>query len=444
MAERLTPTKNALKRLTTVILLMLATGQPVAASTEPETTEADSLMVNSSETVPREERKIPDIWSIQAGATASYMIHAGPDIQAILHSFWASHYDIRLKWRQAKENTSPYDRALNRPIIQGGLLLGDFSRTKVYREESAYHSTIGRMWTLYGGMQLELAAGDRWGVGADLQNGISYCTDPYNEHDNADNNIIGSHFSLYVNLGLYARYRMTRRWHIALNIDFKHYSNGSLDRPNLGINAIGPTLALQYDIQPPTTDDNPDQEKRIIPAAQCQSTGQKLFNKKIYTDFMAGLGMKALIDGFNVHHSSHNPVYGFPTVMIAPMYHYHLAHATGIGIDYTYADYVYKIKEYDRILGFSNYDYSPHILGLSLRHEVFYRSFSLNVGLGYCLIKKTGHSADTNESKAYQHVALRYSLPFTGSRFYLGYNVKAYRFQKVDCIQLIAGYRIGW
>ena len=90
------------------------------------------------------------------------MIHAGPDIQRVLHSYWASHYDIRVKWRQAKANTGPYDRALNRPTIQAGLTMGDFSRVKVYREESAQQSTIGRMWTLYGGTQLEVAAGRRW------------------------------------------------------------------------------------------------------------------------------------------------------------------------------------------------------------------------------------------------------------------------------------------
>ena len=424
MAARSTITRltaPARSLLASAAMLVLGTGWPAATLAE----ETDSLT---------EGRKRRDTWSVQAGATASYMIHAGPDIQRVLHSYWASHYDIRVKWRQAKANTWPYDRALNRPTIQAGLTMGDFSRVKVYRDESAQRSTIGRMWTLYGGTQLEVAAGRRWSFGADLQNGLSWCTDPYNEHDNADNEIIGSRVSLYVNLGLYARYRLARQWHVALGIDFKHYSNGSMDRPNIGINTIGPTLAMQYDMQA-TADDHGEEPPRAE---------EEPFRKKVYTDVVAGLGLKALIDGFNVNHSSHNPVYGFPMVIVAPMLRHHLVHATGIGIDYSYADYVYKIREYDRIREVENDEYSPHIVGLSLRHEVFYRHFSVNVGLGYNILKKTGHTADENESKLYQHVSARFSLPFTRDRIYVGYNVKAYKFQKVDCLQLIAGCRLGW
>ena len=79
---------------------------------------------------------------------------------------------------------------------------------------------------------------------------------------------------------------------------------------------------------------------------------------------------------------------------------------------------------------------------MSLRHEMFYRHFSINVGLGVYLKKQTGHTSVTNESRAYQHVGLRYSLPFTSDRIYLGYNVKAHKFSKVDCVQLVTGYRL--
>ena len=157
---------------------------------------------------------------------------------------------------------------------------------------------------------------------------------------------------------------------------------------------------------------------------------------------VAGLGLKSLIDRFAVYRVKDNPLYGFFTTMVAPMYRYHLLHATGIGIDYTYADYIYRVREYDLMRGLTEYTYSPHIVGLSLRHEVFYRHFSVNVGVGVYLYNHTGHTAETDESRVYQNVGLRYSLPFTRDRLFLGYNVKAHRFQKVNCVQLLMGYRI--
>ena len=128
--------------------------------------------------------------------------------------------------------------------------------------------------------------------------------------------------------------------------------------------------------------------------------------------------------------------------MVAPMYRYHLLHASGIGIDYTYADYVYRIRDFDQMRGLTVHRYSPHILGVSLRHEFFYRHFSVNVGVGTYLLNRTGHTAETDESRIYQNVGLRYSFPFTRDRLFFGYNVKAHRFQKVNCVQILLGYRI--
>lgn len=233
-----------------------------------------------------------------------------------------------------------------------------------------------------------------------------------------------------MNLGVYARYRMAERWSASINADFKHYSNGTLDRPNLGVNTIGPTIGISYDLKEQPLRHDPEEPFAMD------------FKPRFYVDAVVGLGMKALIDGFNVYHSSHNPIYGFFTTMVAPMYRYHLLHASGIGIDYSYGDYVYHIRDLDEITYRLQEKYSPHILGMSLRHEVFYRHASLNVGLGYYLLKQTGCTAITNESRTYQHVSLRYSLPFTSDRLFAGYNIKAHRFSKVDCVQLMLGYRI--
>ena len=73
---------------------------------------------------------------------------------------------------------------------------------------------------------------------------------------------------------------------------------------------------------------------------------------------------------------------------------------------------------------------------------MFYRHFSVNVGVGIYLLNRTGHIARTEESRIYQNVGLRYALPFTHDRIFIGYNIKAHRFQKVNCVQILLGCRV--
>lgn len=374
-----------------------------------------------------------DFWGMSAAGNVSHLIHAGEYNKELLHSYGTSHYDLRLKWRPGARHATPFDRALGHPTMLMGLVYTDFSRVKIYRNDPAQRARIDYLLSLYGGMQFDLVRKGRWTLGADLLHGVAYCPHPFNEHSNRDNEIIGSTLSIFVSGGVFAKYRFSPRWSASIGLDFKHFSNGTLDRPNLGANVIGPTLAVHYDFEK----QNIKEEKN-----QSSEAPKANFEKKFYVEAVVGLGLKSLIDHFSVYQRKHNPLYGFSTTMLAPMYRYHLLHATGIGLDYTYADYVYKIRKYDQMRGLTGHKYSTHILGLSVRHEVFYRHLSLNVGVGVYLWNRTGHTAETEESRIYQNVGLRYSLPFTRDRLFLGYNIKAHRFQKVNCVQIFLGYRI--
>lgn len=382
-------------------------------------------------------------WSVGASATVGHLLHAGPFNKEILHSFGVGHYDVSLQWQASPTTSDPYDRAWRRPTLKAGLACTDFSHVDVYRPTTPYRSKIGQLWTLYGGVQYEVLRSSRFSMRADLANGIGYCANPYDPNRNADNEVIGSTLSIYVSLGLQAQYRFSRRWRATLGIDFKHYSNATLDRPNLGANVIGPTLGLVYDITPATTDKHhtpPQQEDAAHPCGPDlrENKDMKLF----YIDFNAALGLKALNERFNLFRKKHNPIYGFANTSLAAMYRYHIGHASGAALDYTYADYVYRIRHYDRLSEQQQRKYSPHIWGISLRHEMFYKSFSVNVGLGFYLYNHTGYVAKTNEGHIYQNVALRYNLPFWQQRLYIGYNIKAHQFQKVNSFHLQLGLRI--
>lgn len=384
------------------------------------------------------------VWSLQLGGDVGYFMHSGPDIKQILHSYTVSYYDLRLKWQATPSAaSSAFDKGLNYPRLQFGLMYADMNHLDIYRPKTPYHSHIGHIWTLYGGIQVDLWRKGRWSAGVDLQNGVGYCTHPYDIYTNDDQWIIGSRLTIFVNLGAYLRYQMSPRWALTLGPDFKHYSNGTLDRPNLGANSVGVSVGVEWKTQTPKT----PKTHPLTPPSTGGVGDESSF--AFYLDVTAGMGMRALIDGFQVSHTSHHAIYAFPTFMIAPMWRWNLLHATGIGIDYSYLDYVYRIRDFDQILearGTSHtprHGYSPHVLGLSLRHEIFYKQMSLNVGLGWNVFKRLGYTSEKEESWLYQHVGLRYSFPFTRNRLYLGFQIKAHRFGKVDCVQLVTGYRIG-
>ena len=380
-------------------------------------------------------------WSVAAVGNVSYLIPKGPYAGAILHSYGTSFYELRAKWQASPDTDDPFELGLNRPTLQAGLLFGDLSHIHMHKGNTPYESRLSRLWALYGGMQIDFVRRQRWAFGVDLQNGVGYCPSPFNPVDNIDNELLGAHLNIFVNIGLYARHRLSPSWTAMLGVDFKHFSNGSIRRPNLGVNTIGPSLTLQY--HPDGAADAAFASSRSASESTHRTPSHSFPGKGLYVETTAHFGMKSLLDHFNVHHTSDGAVYGFLTAMVAPMYRYHRMHATGLAIDYTYADYVYSHRRLDRQLYNTDESYSPHILGVSLRHEVFYHHFSLAVGAGIYLHKQVGFLGRTQDGRFFQNIGLRYSFPFTHDRLFIGYNVKAHRFSKADSDQLVLGVRLG-
>ncbi|MBQ8046515.1 MAG: acyloxyacyl hydrolase [Prevotella sp.] len=371
------------------------------------------------------------VFSVEATANVSYLIPKGPYNKEILHSYGTSCFDARLLWKPMPAAGNPYDRAMGYPMLQAGISVADFTHVHLSRPSTPYDSRIGRLITLYGGMQYDFFRRGNLAVGVDLQNGVSYCTDPFDERDNIDNEQIGARLSIFFGAGVVVRYRLNPQWSVSLGADFKHYSNGTLDRPNLGINTIGPTVGLQYDLQ------------AVCQEASATGARQPFEGRKAYLEVAGGSGFKTLLDHFKAFHSNKTPLYASPFVSIAPMVRYHLLHASGLEVGYAYAHYAYRIGQFDREGGHEGYRYSPHVVGIGARHEVFFRHFSVPVSAGIYLYRRMGYIADIDESRFYQTIGLRYNLPATHDRLFVGYNVKAHNFSKADCMQVHLGWRFG-
>lgn len=76
--------------------------------------------------------------------------------------------------------------------------------------------------------------------------GLSYNFNAFDSIDNPANIFLGSENNCYVHLGFLANYKISPRWSLNGTLGFKHFSNGSFQQPNLGINIIPVTLGVSY------------------------------------------------------------------------------------------------------------------------------------------------------------------------------------------------------
>lgn len=382
--------------------------------------------------------------SLSANATAGYMTPVAGIPEELLHSHTLAFYDLRFRYRTLPQDGSSFDALFRYPTLQAGITLGDLSHIDVYRQSTPYRSTLGHTIAFYAGFHRELIQSRRFSLGYDILNGAAYCTQPFDAVHNADNEYIGSHWTLYLGIDIEARFRLSRQWTLSAAFDFKHFSAASLVRPNLGVNSFGPMVGVTYDLSP----------QPLAPSSQTELAGERLRearalpHERFYVEATAAVVPKTLPDYFNVYRTSDSPVYVAYNAMLSAMYRYLLHHASGIGLDYTYVPYTERLHELDFIQHHDVIDgrplnYSPHLFGVSLRHDIFYRHFVLNLGIGTFLHRQQGWRAETQESRFYQMIGLRYSLPFTRDRLSVGYTVKAFRFSKVDGMYLGLGWRFG-
>jgi|GEM_PF-73383 len=143
----------------------------------------------------------------------------------------------------------------NFPEFYGGLRFGNYNNVTMHKEPGElwreevcvdYTSKMGSMFTVYAGFSRPWLRRNRWEFDYTLSAGAGYCTHPYNADDNQDNELIGSRWSIYFGLGLHARYRIGKSMAVRAGLDFMHHSNGCFARPNMGSNAITPSIGLIY------------------------------------------------------------------------------------------------------------------------------------------------------------------------------------------------------
>jgi len=120
---------------------------------------------------------------------------------------------------------------------------------------------IGTPSAIYGFFDWPFKRYSQSAISAEFGFGIAYDWQPFDPDTNPYNLVIGAGRSVYIDVGLKYTYQISQHLDISGQISFSHFSNGSTQQPNAGINLIAPRINLAYNFN----DERPIFIKRELP-----------------------------------------------------------------------------------------------------------------------------------------------------------------------------------
>src|SRR5262245_16756071 len=91
---------------------------------------------------------------------------------------------------------------------------------------------------------------DRVQITSDFGMGLSWNWKTFNQQTNSYAQVLGSDLNVRIDWGFYLRYLMTPQTSLYAGADFTHRSNGGMRQPDQGINVIGPSIGVRYNLSP--------------------------------------------------------------------------------------------------------------------------------------------------------------------------------------------------
>ena len=245
-----------------------------------------------------------------------------------------------------------------------------------------------------------------------LGGGLSYNFRPNNGRDNPWNTVIGSYNNVYIEVGFYANYRTGRFLDMDFGLGFTHFSNGSNNLPNKGINMMGAKVRLRNNL------------RREMPVYHMDFQLDPHVRKHGMT-FQVGVGSKQ---------REWNGEVNYLITSFSGYYDYH-AFRKGkffAGVELFHDPSIPGLKEL-------NPYYAPQLqgpvsVGLFVGYAAHYNRWHFLSGMGYHVVRGT-----TLDPALYQRFGIRYRV-FYG--LYAGVGLKAYNFGQADFVEWSLGYSL--
>jgi len=258
--------------------------------------------------------------------------------------------------------TNFYDYKYNDPITGFGVSWQNLGNPE----------SLGQSYAVFSFMEFKLFKIKQADFISRINGGLTYLTQKYDKLDNTENIAIGTNVNFYFNLNFGLHYKFKNSpWAIRTTAGLIHFSNGSVMKPNLGLNQINFTLGCSYKL---------NNSERSEPEINLTSKPEKRHEFTI-------MGTITSSDDYTVQPNSRGGGYLASSGAIGYNYIYSKVGKLGVSADIFYNENLayYFDTNWDNLI--IVYDDPKDIIraGISIGHELCYKkiSFLSYVGVYY-------------------------------------------------------------
>ena len=191
--------------------------------------------------------------------------------------------------------------------------------------------------------------------------------------------LTGSRLNIYINVGMFLRWRLNDFWDVQIGPEYTHYSNGDTTFPNGGANTVNFRVGTRMCF-------GRNSQADICPLLFVRDDQDESFADKVTYDLTAFGAWRAdrMIIGLDLHMI--NKPFLISGIQLNPLYHLNQSLSFGPSIDFIYdrsANLNTTVNE-EKIISYSYPSFIEQVaVGASVRGELRMQIFAVNIGAGY-------------------------------------------------------------
>lgn len=290
------------------------------------------------------------------------------------------------------------------------------------------NADLGSPFALYTFFDAPFKRWEKWSINYKFGFGLSYNWTAHTINDGY-NYPIGSKMTVYFDVGLLANIHLTKNLDLSTELVMTHFSNGSIQLPNRGLNFGAASIGLKYIFK-----ERPVFIKQYVPKYEKEWEAILLFSPAIkqvefgYWDE----------EGKDQHVAFNYSIYNLSTSLNRQIgYRTKLGGGVDISFNESYAADTIMVNGSPEKAPYQSSD--KLLIGIFPSAEFVINQISIMIQPGFYVYKKNIENAELPTT--YQRIGLKYTFK---RNIILGINIRAYNFYKADFIEWNIGYRIKW
>ena len=346
-----------------------------------------------------------------------------PRMSTVVDNYYVG-LDFRVGWQTDDFERNIYDCLFAYPQYGFGYYMGNMNRIILGNDEQ---SGFGKPAALYAFFASPIVRLNRLKISYDISLGLSYNFNVYDPQLQPFNILIGSKQNVYINLQLSSEFAVHKHTVLGVGVSFQHFSNGSYQKPNKGVNLLSGTLSYQAGLYK-----HHEKTYSRIPVPPYQ----RALEWQIYWSN----GVRMLDADFDLDHPREAKRWYCAAISSAVMLQTNHHQKFGLGLDYFYFEWGRHLIDYraqQQGLDATTRQRDNMALGAFLAHEAGYKKVWVITHLGFYVTNRVGDRPQN--LWIYQRVGVKYHIT---PRFTAGVSIKAH-LAIADNVEWTVGYVIG-